>query len=293
MNTIMDNDVAVCRGIRKFIRDPKSKKRELKMTRDKKSHKKVLKDKVAKRIKETTEKNPRLVEEQTKSTFRVPEPKTVKTASTQPKKMRKINSNENLLACLEDVEYAEEDAFYEIHDMAWLNEVANEEYLKKEEEETYQEYLCEKEELECNDNLSRMQRIQKQDFCERYEKRMAPKKDKQRTFKEYEIEREQERIQWIHYKTHGVNRKMFCETLDYEKNKKALEEDDDLNAEEMEKLIINIWVYEQNLVKWEMEERLKMENWFCNFEQNNPDFVEKIQERNYCLSKTIIQAYNN
>ena len=86
---------------------------------------------------------------------------------------------------------------------------------------------------------------------------------------------------------------MFCETLDYEKNKKALEEDDDLNAEEMEKLIINIWVYEQNLVKWEMEERLKMENWFCNFEENNSDFVQKIQERKYCLSKTIIQAMMN
>jgi UDP-N-acetylglucosamine pyrophosphorylase len=119
---------------------------------------------------------------------------------------------------------------------------------------------------------------------------MAPKKDRQRTFEEYEAERQQERNQWIHYKKCGLTRKMYCETLDYERNKKALEEDDDLNAEEMEKLIINIWVYEQNLAKWEMEERIKMENWFCNFEQNNPDFVQKIQEQNYCLAETIIQA---
>jgi hypothetical protein len=288
MNTFVNNDnVAVCRGIRKFIRDPKSKKRDPKMTRDKKSHKKILKEKVAKRVKETTEKKTRL-EEQTKSAFRVLEPKPVKTALNKPKKMRKINSNENLLACLEDVEYAEEDALWDIFDIACDNKLS--EYFKDVAEEEYREYLSQKEELECNDNLSRMQRIQKQDYCERYEKKMAPKKDRQRTFEEYEAERQQERSQWIDYKKHGVTRKMFCETLDYERNKKALEEDDDLNAEEMEKLIINIWVYEQNLAKWEMEERLKMENWFCNFEENNPDFVQKIRERNYCLANTIIQA---
>jgi hypothetical protein len=283
----MDDNVAVFRGIRKFIRDPKSKKREPKMTRDKKSHKKVLKEKVAKRVKETTEKKTRL-EEQTKPVFRVPEPKPVKNALNQPKKMRKINSNENLLACLEDVEYAEEDAFREIEEIACLNTVA--EYFKEVAEEEYQDDLHEKEELECNDNLSRMQRIQKQDYCERYEKKMTPKKDRQRTFEEYEIEREQERSQWFHYKKYGVTRKMFCETLDYERNKKTLEEDDDLNAEEIEKLIINIWIYEQNLVKWEIEERLKMDNWFCNFVENNQDFVRKIQERNYCLEETIVQA---
>ena len=77
MNTIIDDNVAVCRGTQKFIRDPKSNKRDSKMTKDNKSHKKVLKDKVAKRVKESLEKNPR-VEEEDNVKFRIPEPKKVK-----------------------------------------------------------------------------------------------------------------------------------------------------------------------------------------------------------------------
>ena len=52
MDTIMNNNIAVCRETqnRRFIRDPKSHKKQLKMTRDKKSHKKVLTEKVSKAI---------------------------------------------------------------------------------------------------------------------------------------------------------------------------------------------------------------------------------------------------
>jgi hypothetical protein len=284
----MNDNLVVCRGNQKFIRDPKTHKKQLKMTKDKKSHKKLLKEKVAKRVKETTEKNTKL-EEQNKPKFRVPESKPNKIPLTQTKKLRKINSNENLLACLEDMEYAEEDAYLDMHDIEWHNEVSNEAYLKEVEEEEYQEYLREKEELECNDNLSRMERIQKKNWCEKYENRMAPKKETCRTLEEYEIERKQEQLHWTYYKRYGLSRKMFNETLEYERNIKALE-NEDLDADDIEELIIKIWTYEENLNKWEMNERIKMENWFCNFAENNSKFVQKIQERNYCLAKTVVQA---
>jgi len=293
----MNDNLVVCRGNQKFIRDPKTHKKQLKMTKDKKSHKKLLKEKVAKRVKETTEKNTKL-EEQNKPKFRVPESKPNKIPLTQTKKLRKINSNENLLACLEDMEYAEEDAYLDMHDIEWHNEVSNEAYLKEVEEEEYQEYLREKEELECNDNLSRMERIQKKNWCEKYENRMASKKETCRmaskketcrTLEEYEIERKQEQLHWTYYKRYGLSRKMFNETLEYERNIKALE-NEDLDADDIEELIIKIWTYEENLNKWEMNERIKMENWFCNFAENNSKFVQKIQERNYCLAKTVVQA---
>jgi hypothetical protein len=44
------------------------------------------------------------------------------------------------------------------------------------------------------------------------------------------------------------------------------------------------------LDKWVADETSKMDDWFNNFEENNPDFVEKIRERNYCLQETIAQA---
>jgi hypothetical protein len=85
-----------------------------------------------------------------------------------------------------------------------------------------------------------------------------------------------------------MTRKMFDDTLDYEKNVKALEHE--IDPENIEELTFKIWTYEQNLDKWVADETSKMENWFNNFAKNNPDFVQKIQERNYCLQETIIQA---
>lgn len=85
-----------------------------------------------------------------------------------------------------------------------------------------------------------------------------------------------------------MTRKMFDDTLDYERNVKALE--DELDPENREELTFKIWTYEQNLDKWFQDETTKMENWFNNFEENNPDFVEKIRERNYCLQETVYQA---
>ena len=85
-----------------------------------------------------------------------------------------------------------------------------------------------------------------------------------------------------------MTRKMFDETLEYEKNVKALE--DEIDPENIEELTFKIWTYEQNLNKWVQDETNKMDDWFNNFAENNPDFVQKIQERNYCLQETIIQA---
>lgn len=293
MDTIMNNNIAVCRETqnRRFIRDPKSHKKQLKMTRDKKSHKKVLTEKVSKAIskkqavKEVSDKY------SVSHEYSVPEPKPkrVKTTLHQPKKLLgKVRSNENLLACLEDIECAEQDAYWDTHDIAWHNEVSNEAYLKDVEEELYYEYLRQKEELDCNDFLSRNQIIQKKDYCEWYENKMDPTKDKRLTLEEYVFKREQERQRWAFCKSHGMTRKMFDDTLDYEKNVKALE--DEIDPENIEELTFKIWTYEQNLNKWVMDETSKMDDWFNNFAENNPDFVQKIQERNYCLQETIIQA---
>jgi hypothetical protein len=242
METIMNNNIAVCRETqnRRFIRDPKSHKNQLKMTRDNKSHKKVHREKISKAI----SKKQAVKEKEVPCEYSVPEPK----PKPKPKKsFGKVKSNENLLACLEDIECAEEDAEFDrlqvdydyIMDMSWEDEYR---YIK--------------------------------DTC-------LP-------LSEYEIECEQERQRWAFCESHGMTRKMFCETLEYEKNVKALE--DELDPENIQELIFKIWIYEQNLDKWVQDETSKMDNWFDNFAENNPDFVQKIQERNYCLQETIIQA---
>ena len=248
METIMNNNIAVCRETqnRRFIRDPKSHKSQLKMTRDNKSHKKVHTEKVSKVI----SKKQAVKEKEVPDKYSVPEPKPkrVKTALHQPKKLiGKVRSNENLLACLEDIECAEEDA----------------EFDRLEVDFDYRLDLYWEDVYRCI-------------------------KDTRLTLSEYEIECEQERQRWAFCKSHGMTRKMFDETLDYEKNVKALE--DEIDPENREELTFKIWTYEQNLDKWVMDETSKMDDWFDNFAENNPDFVEKIQERNYCLQETIIQA---
>ena len=287
MDTIMNNNIAVCRETqnRRFIRDPKSHKKQLKMTRDKKSHKKVLTEKVSKAI----FKKQVVKEKEVPCEYSVPEPKPkrVKTALHQPKKLLgKVKSHENLLACLEDIECAEQDAFLDILEIEAHNMLS--EYFKEVAEQQYQGYLREKEELNCNDNLSEMERNQKEDYCEWYEKKMRTKKDTYLTLEEYVFKREQERQRWAFCKSHGMTRKMFDDTLDYEKNVKALE--DEIDPENREELTFKIWTYEQNLDKWVADETSKMDDWFNNFAENNPDFVQKIQERNYCLQESVYQA---
>lgn len=246
MDTIMNNNIAVCRETqnRRFIRDPKSHKKQLKMTRDKKSHKKVLTEKVSKAI----SKKQAVKEKEVPCEYSVPKPKTkrVKTPLHQPKKLLgKVKSHKNLLACLEDIECAEKDAEFDRLQVDYdyiLDMYLEDESIK--------------------------------DTC-------LP-------LSEYEIECEQERQRWAFCKSHGMTRKMFDDTLDYEKNVKALE--DEIDPENREELTFKIWTYEQNLDKWVADETSKMDDWFNNFEENNPDFVEKIRERNYCLQETIAQA---
>jgi len=242
METIMNNNIAVCRETqnRRFIRDPKSQKKQLKMTRDNKSHKKVLTEKVSKAI------SKKQAVKEVSDEYSVPEPKPVKSVLQQPKKsLGKVKSNENLLACLEDIECAEEDAEFDRLQVDY-------DYIM--------DMYLEEESI----------------------------KDTCLPLSEYEIECEQERQRWAFCESHGMTRKMFCETLEYEKNVKALE--DEIDPENIEELIFKIWIYEQNLDKWVQDETSKMNNWFDNFAENNPDFVQKIQERNHCLEETIMQA---
>lgn len=248
MDTIMNNNIAVCRETqnRRFIRDPKSHKKQLKMTRDKKSHKKVLTEKVSKVI----SKKQAVKEKEVPCEYSVPKtkPKPVKTALHQPKKLiGKVKSNENLLACLEDIECAEEDA----------------EFDRLEVDFDYTLDLYWEDVHRCI-------------------------KDTHLTLEEYVFKREQERQRWAFCKSHGMTRKMFDDTLDYEKNVKALE--DEIDPENREELTFKIWTYEQNLDKWVADETSKMDDWFNNFAENNPDFVQKIQERNYCLQESVYQA---
>lgn len=231
----MNDNIVVCREFRRFIRDPKSHKSQLKMTRDKKSHKKALKEKVSKVI------SKKQFVKEVPDEYSVSEPKPVKPALHQPKKlMGKVRSNENLLACLEDIECAEEDAKLDRLDV-----------------NRGKKYHC----IEDNHLL---------------------------TFSEYEIQCEQDNKLWAYYKKQGLTRKMFEDAREYEKNVKALEDEHD--PENREELLFKIWKYEENFDKWVEDERIKMENWFNNFEENNPDFVQKIRERNYCLAETVYQA---
>ena len=233
------NNLDICREDKKFIRSRKSNKTEKYpiMTRDKKSHKKNAQEKINKKYAKSNSNNDESIE------YSVPEPKTV--TKHNPKRLQKVNSKENLLACLEDIEYAEEDVDRDIQSINCENFSGDSEY--------------------------------------------EPKKDGRLTLEEYENKKKQQHLLWIEYKKHGISDKVFYKTLECDKLIEEISYETD--PEYIQELQAKLRKHYDILDGWAEEERQKLDDWFCNFSENNSELVEKIQRRNNKFGLTVITAF--
>ena len=247
------NNLDIYREDQKFIRSRKSNKSEKYpiMTKDKKSHKKSAQEKInanhSKANSSRSKTNVNIVNNYDSLEYSVPEPKsTVKPAAKHnPKRLHKVNSKENLLACLEDIEYAEEDVDRDI------------------------------ESINC-DNVS---------GCLEYE----PKKDGRLTLEEYENKKKQQHLLWLEYKKYGISDKVFYMTLECDKISEEISYETD--PEYIQELQAKLIKHYDILDGWAKEEEKKMDEWFCNFSENNSELVQKIQRRNNKLGLTVITAF--
>jgi hypothetical protein len=227
-----------------------------------KSRKQKVTDRIAKRRQEATNKRNRsALKEPIESQFRIPEIKLKKKSSVQKKQRTSVASSENLLACWEDIEFAEEDAENEIIDGIARMEMDN----------IFREFSA-------------------------LERKMDQEKDDCITLEEYEKKKEQEHLDWLMYKGFGLSRKQFEDDVEYRRNcaeLQMIQEELDYQAygqEYAELLRAKIQSYEDALQETSLKEEARMNEWFSNFAENNPDFVRKIQERNWELELTIMRA---
>jgi hypothetical protein len=225
-----------------------------------KSRKQKVTDRIAKRRQEAANKR-NSFKEPIESQFRIPEIKLKKDSNAQKKQRTASASSENLLACWEDVEFAEEDAENEIMDGIARMEMDN----------IFSEYTA-------------------------LERKMEQEKDARITLEEYEKKKEQEHLDWLMYKGFGLTRKQFEDAREYQRNcaeLQMIQEELDYQAygqEYADLLRAKIQSYEDALDAQNRSEEAKLYEWFSNFAENNPDFVEKIQERNWELELTIMRA---
>jgi hypothetical protein len=237
--------------------------------RDNKSHKKATKDKIQDRKQETANQIAQLPKSIKKkiaspAVVQVSAPASpIKNAtSNRPNKMRKPNSKENLLDHLED----HLGAYYDAH------EEKGAEFYDIQEDLFYAE-------------MSETRWLQDYGFgafnAFDYSYEATPQF---MTISEYEAFLLQEKKCWILWKSHGLSRKQFEDNREYEKNRKALC-DYRMNSVKVDPeyemdLLQKIQAFEDKIDAWAREEEAKMAEWFANFEENNPDFMERIQRTN-------------
>ena len=180
---------------------------------------------------------------------------------SQKKQRTSVASSENLLACWEDVENGEEDAEDEI-----MYGIA-----RMEMDDIFREFTA-------------------------LERKMDQEKEARLTLEEYEKKKEQEHLDWLMYKGFGLSRRQFEADVEYRRNcaeLQMIEEELDYQTygqEYVNLLRAKIQSYEDALHEHSRSEEARMNEWFSNFAENNPSFVEKIQERNWELELTIMRA---
>lgn len=274
----------------RFIQDAKFHKKDFKLTKDSKSHKKTLKDRVAKRISE--KQNQKTVVGNEPQEFSIPNTKTRKIP--QLKKQCKV-MRENLFDAWEDIENGASDAVDSIKTMKWDNVLAGySEFAKEQEAADEQAYYYEKNEIELNDSLVPYEIIYKQQLCQAYEDKLELRQDMRLTYDEYQEQCKKNREIWARYKKQGLTRQVFDQAMEYEKTLEALRRYNLNNVsqdlEYYHQLCQKIQEYEDTLDQQADIEQAKMNDWFANFAENNPAFVQKIQERNYKLISTVFEA---
>jgi hypothetical protein len=98
------------------------------------------------------------------------------------------------------------------------------------------------------------------------------------------------------YKGFGLSRRQFEADVEYRRNcaeLQMIEEELDYQTygqEHVNLLRAKIKSYKDALEEQSRSEEAKLYEWFSNFAENNPDFVQKIQERNWELELTIMSA---
>ena len=246
--------------------------------RDNKSHKKATKDKIQVRKQETANQISQLPKSIKKKIVSpvVPTPASPikNTANKRPNKMRKPNSKENLLDHLEDDLDAYGDAreekgaeFYDIQEDLFYAEMLETRWL--------QDYEDVKSHM--NNEFNTFNALN-------YSYEAIPQEDIFMTLSEYEEFLLQEKRCWILWKSHGLSRKQFEDNREYEKNRRALcdyrmkfvKEDPEYEMDLLQK----IQAFEDEIDACAKAEEAKMAEWFANFEENNPKFMERIQRTN-------------
>ena len=192
-------------------------------------------------------------------------------AHGQPnKKMRKSNSKENLFNHVDDDVNAYLDAqeakrtercenqedtdrvYSKISDIFWMQD----EYVR---------FQMNNEELSALDSSN----------VKVYEKLSIPELDARMTLSEYEAYLLKEKDCWNLWKSHGLTRKQYDDHETYVKNCKTLR---NLMKEdpEYDVLLNKIQAFEDEIDARANEEETKMNEWFLNFEANNPQLMARI-----------------
>lgn len=108
-----------------------------------------------------------------------------------------------------------------------------------------------------------------------YERLSSPELDPIMTLAEYEAHLLKEESYWNLWKSHGLSRKQYEDHDEYEKNCNALR---NLTMDDpaYEVLLNKIKSFEDEMDSLANEEETKMNEWFLNFEANNPELMARI-----------------
>ena len=108
-----------------------------------------------------------------------------------------------------------------------------------------------------------------------YERSSCPPLDTRMTLSEYEEYLLREKNAWNLWKSHGLSRKQYDDHYAYVNNCKTLR---NLTSDdpEYEVLLNKIQAFEDEIDARATEEETKMNEWFLNFEANNPDLMARI-----------------
>ena len=108
-----------------------------------------------------------------------------------------------------------------------------------------------------------------------YERLSCPEVDNRMTLSEYEAYLLKEESYWNLWKSHGLSRKQYEDHDAYEKNCKTLT-NLTMDDPEYEVLLSRIRAFEDEMDARAREEETNMNEWFLNFETNNPELMARI-----------------
>jgi hypothetical protein len=119
-----------------------------------------------------------------------------------------------------------------------------------------------------------------------YERLSSPALDTIMTLPEYEAHLSKEESYWNLWKSHGLSRKQYEDHETYEQNCNALR-NLTMDDPSYEVLLKKIQAFEDEMDARANEEEVKMNEWFLNFEINNPELMARILQSSGAAEKEI------